>query len=338
MKGYAWLILAVAALLLLIPLPALPHAAPPESSGESDVALPDDTALPEMPESTDSGGETPAADVFRILNGDQVIQLEEREFLLRTLAFEMSPTYHSEALKAQAVAAYTYYSRRRAAQRQSPDAALKGADFASPDSRFPEEYSAERLRERWGGQFDVNYHKLCAAVDAVFGKTITCGGSLIDACYFAISSGSTESAAVVWGSEVSYLQAVASPGDRLSPGFETRVTLTPEQVRDALSGVEGMSLGEDPAGWFGQPVCSAAGTVTELSVGGTTLSGTRLRSLLGLRSACFSVSYGEGGFCFIVHGYGHGVGMSQYGADYLARQGYGWEEILHYYYTGVTIG
>ena len=82
---------------------------------------------------------------------------------------------------------------------------------------------------------------------------------------------------------------------------------------------------------------SDAGTVAQQPVGDTQLAGTRVRQLFGLRSAAFAVTYAEGQFTFAVHGYGHGVGMSQYGADYLARQGYTYEEILHYYYTDVTV-
>ncbi len=96
-------------------------------------------------------------------------------------------------------------------------------------------------------------------------------------------------------------------------------------------------LGDDPAAWFGTPATTATGSVATLPVGGKTLSGTAVRAALGLRSATFSVAYKDGTFTFTTHGYGHGVGMSQCGADYLARQGYSWQEILQYYYKNVTI-
>ncbi len=329
MKGYIALFLSIALLLLLFPLPALPR-----SGGGAAPATPESSA-PAAPESPAPSGEEGA---FRILAGDTVVTLTEREFLIRTLAFEMPASYHTEALKAQAVAAYTYYGRQRQRRRSSPDPALQGADFAAPDEKFPAEYDETALRQQWGSQFDANYKKLCAAVDAVTGQYMTYQGEWIDACYFALSCGSTEAAAVVWGQEVPYLQPVASPGDRLSPDYETTVTLSAADVKAALSrAFPDAVFGDAPEEWLQAPTLSAAGTVAAVTVGGQSVRGTAVRTALGLRSAAFTYLYKDGGFQFTVHGYGHGVGMSQYGADYLARQGYRYEEILRYYYTGVTL-
>ncbi len=333
MKGYIWLFLVAAAVLLILPLPMLPG-----SAGDGTSSLPEDTLPPGTSPGDTTSMDTATQDTFRVLCGEEVVTLTAREFLIRTLAFEMTPSYHQEALKAQAVAAYTYYGRRRQASRAQPDAALKGADFATPDSRFPGDFTVEALKTRWGNQFDGWYNKLCSAVDGVLGKTITYEGQLIDACYFAVSNGSTESAQTVWGQAVPYLVAVASPGDALCPDYETTVTLTVEQVRAALLDAQpSLTLPQDAAAWFGQPTLSAAGTVTTIPVGNGSFTGTALRQALGLRSATFAVAFSEGQFRFTVKGYGHGVGMSQYGADYLARQGYTWQEIVQYYYKGITI-
>ena len=268
-----------------------------------------------------------------------MVTLTEREFLIRILAYEMPPTYHAEALKAQAIAAYTYYSRQRQLQQTKADPALTGADFATPDNTFPGNYTAAALQHRWGEQYTVHYRKISAAVDAVMGKTVTYNGQLIDACYFAISSGLTEAAVTLWGYDAPYLQPVASPGDKLSPQYESVVTFSPEELKARLSALSTeLTFGEDPAAWLGSPAVSASGTVTSLPVGGHSITGVQARQALGLRSACFTATYSDKLFRFTVHGYGHGVGMSQYGADYLARQGYSCEEILKYYYTGVTVG
>ncbi|MBQ5840402.1 MAG: stage II sporulation protein D [Clostridia bacterium] len=328
MKGYGLLFLVAAAILLLLPLPAFSKgtASTPPSS-------PADTAS----DITDSSEPLTQTAVFRVLCGEEVVALTERDFLLRTLALEMSPTVHTEALKAQTVAAYTYYSRRRAIQNEKPDASLKGADFVTPADSFPTDYTDEALKQRWGDKYDAYRQKLEGAVDSVTGYTLQRDGALIDACYFAISNGSTESAATVWGADIPYLQAVASPGDRLAPDYCSTLTLTPTQVQTALAAEAAVTLPDDPAAWFGKPTLSAAGTVDTIPVGGTTLKGTQVRQLLGLRSATFTVDYDKERFTFTVYGYGHGVGMSQYGADYLARQGYTYEEILQYYYQGVTL-
>ena len=330
MKGYLRLLLAVAVLLLLVPIPAY-------STAVTDTAAPPSFAPQDTPANT-LPSPLPDEAVFRVLCGDEVVTLTEEDFLIRTLAMEMSPALHEEALKAQTVAAYTYYARRRQAQAENPDPKLKGADFVTPNESFPDAYNEESLRLRWGEQYTANYDRLKAAVSAVKGIAITYENALIDACYHAISSGNTESAETVWGAHIPYLQAVASPGDRLSPTYASEAVFTAEKVKTILTTeLPDLHLGEEPSSWFGDPVLSDAGTVAEQPVGDSQLAGTRVRSLFGLRSAAFSVAYTDGSFTFSVRGYGHGVGMSQYGADYLARQGYTYDEILRYYYTDVEI-
>ena len=333
MKGYGWLTLAVAALLLLLPLPAFslpPAADTPALTPPAHTSATTTTTTPSPPQDEA---------VFRILCDEEVVTLTEEDFLIRTLAMEMSPSVHEEALKAQAVASFTYYARRRQAQADKADPALKGADFAAPNDRFPAEYTEEKLRQRWGEHYEEYYAKISAAVKAVRGVAITHDGKYIDACYHAISNGSTESAETVWGADIPYLQAVASPGDRLSQGYASEVTLSADEVRSILTAeLPNATLSDDPAAWFGTPTLSEGGTVAEQPVGDTTLAGTRLRQLFDLRSAAFDVAYRDGSFTFSVRGYGHGVGMSQHGADYLARQGYTYKEILAYYYTDVTVG
>ncbi len=329
MKGYAVFLCCVACLLMLLPLPALPKAPPaaePSLSTPSEDEPPADDTQP-----TDEA-------TFKVLTDDTVTELTCREFLIRTLAYEMSPTFHAEALKAQAVAAYTYHGRRKNAQSVDPDPALCGAHFLAPDSTFPQDYSADKLRERWGDKFDEYYANLCAAVDAVTGKYITYNGQWIDACYFAMSNGTTEDAKTVWGNDVPYLRSVASPDDKQATKYETTVAFTPEQLKAALFAAEPtITLGDDPAAWFGEPTLSAAGTVASIPVGDKTLAGTAVRTALDLRSATFSVKYADGSFTLTVHGYGHGVGLSQVGANALAKKGYTWQEILQHYYTGVSI-
>lgn len=333
MKGYGLILLILAVLLLLIPLPALPR--------QTATAAPTQPTAPAASITTTATGtpaEQPTEAVFKMLCGDQVVTLPQREFLFRTLAMEMPASYHEEALKAQAVAAYTYYHRRRAAQAKQADPALKGADFVTPNDQFPQEYTEEHLRKRWGSHYDTYCEKINAALDAVEGQVITYNGALIDACFHAISNGTTESADVVWGAEVPYLQAMASPGDRTAPGYQSERRMTPDQVREALTGLNpAVTLPEDPADWFGKPTLSAAGTVESQPIGDQALAGTKVRQLMELRSAAFTVTYEEREFVFTVFGYGHGVGMSQYGADYLARQGYTYQEILAHYYADTKV-
>lgn len=328
MKGYAAFLCSIACLLMLLPLPALPKAPPA-----------DDPPL-STPVESEPPADSPHSDepTFKVLTDGQVTELTCREFLIRTLAYEMSPTFHPEALKAQAVAAYTYHGRRKNAQTINPDPALCGAHFLAPDNTFPQEYTADKLRERWGDKFDAYYATLCEAVDAVTGKYITYDGQWIDACYFAMSNGTTETAKTVWGGDVPYLRSVASPDDKLAAKYETMVTFTTEQMKAALTAADPqLNLGDDPSAWFGEATLSAAGTVASIPVGDKTLAGTAVRSALNLRSATFAIKYADSNFTITVHGYGHGVGLSQVGANALAKKGYTWQEIIQYYYTGVSI-
>lgn len=336
MKRTALMVLLLYVLLLLIPLPAL------KLGGEKRAESPPASSL-SPPE-----GETPApsagkdeADIFRLYDApsDSIIEVSTRDFLIGTVAAELPPSFHLEALKAQAVASYTYYSIQRSKSRVSPDESIRGADFANVLWGYPIYYSADSLRERWGDGFDEYYSRFSEAIDAVLGKSITCQGEPILAVYHAISSGMTESAETVWGGAVPYLTPVPSPGDKLSPDYRCEVSFTPSEFAAALKESDAeLSLEGDPAAWVGaEPECSASGTVVRIAVGGGSMSGSELRSALGLRSACFTVVFTDGAFHFTVLGYGHGVGMSQYGADYLARQGSSWEDILYYYYSGVEI-
>ena len=153
------------------------------------------------------------------------------------------------------------------------------------------------------------------------------------------AAGKTSAAAAVWGSEIPYLSSVDSPEGEEVPNYHSQVVLTAEEVRTAaLAQYPGADLSGDPSGWFSQPVENSAGGVASVDLGGVTLTGSEVRALFGLRSASFSVSWDGEAFTFDVTGYGHGVGMSQYGANAMAREGSDFEEILTWYYTGTEVG
>lgn len=333
MKRYLLWILTVYILLLLMPLPLLGTTQTDKGSQESPSSS--------GPTNSASSGNAPSAnEAFRILNTDTnaIEEVAPRDFLIGSVAAEMYPSYHIEALKAQAVASYTYYTVQRNKQRDNPDSSLKGADFADKNSGLPIYFTNDQLKDRWGKNYDTYYKKISEAVDAVPGKLIVYNNEPIVAVFHAISSGMTEDAGVVWGASYPYLVPVASPGDKLSPSYQTTVTVKPDELSSKLKSADsGLTLNGEPSAWLGQIQTSSSGTVTQIEIGGNALTGSKVREALGLKSACFSVKYEDGCFHFTVLGYGHDVGMSQYGADYLARQGSSYEDILKYYYTGVSI-
>ena len=142
----------------------------------------------------------------------------------------------------------------------------------------------------------------------------------------------------MWGNSVDYLKSVESPEGEEVPNYHSQVVLTADQVRQAvLAAYPGADLSGDPAVWFGTPAVNVGGTVSSILVGGVTLTGSQVRTLFDLRSACFTVAWDGSSFTFSVTGYGHGVGMSQYGANAMAQAGSTYEDILTWYYTGTQV-
>ena len=142
----------------------------------------------------------------------------------------------------------------------------------------------------------------------------------------------------VWGSEVPYLTGVETPEGNEVPNFQTTVTFSPSEFQTTfLAQYPEADLSGAPSAWFGAPEYASSGCVAAIPIGGVRVTGPDLRTLLGLRSARFSVSATDSAITFTVTGYGHGVGMSQYGANAMAKSGSTYREILTHYYTGVSI-
>lgn len=284
-------------------------------------------------------GQAGEAGTMKVLraSSNRVETMSDLEYVIGAVSAEMPPTYHTEALKAQAAACYTFALRSRNEQLKKPDDALSGAYINDDSSQHQGFISKEESREKWGGKFDTYYKKISEACEAVVGKAIVYNGEPIVAAFHAICSGQTESAQVVWGKDLPYLQSVQSTGDRLSPDYASTLSLTKDQFSTMAKKLGQVSLEGDASKWFANPETSKAGTVTSITIGGQKVTGQQAREAFGLRSACFTLEYKNDRFTFHVSGYGHCVGMSQYGADYMARQGSSWEEIIQHYYKGAEI-
>ena len=299
------------------------------------VSLQEDVAEEGVETASESNIEAPETVKVMASVSGEINEVELREYLIGCVACEMPPTYETEALKAQAVAAYTNLVRLK----KTPDASLDGADISDSPSKHQGYYDEATQREKYGDKYDEYRKKLEAAVDAVKGEIITYNGEPIVAAYCAVSTGRTEDAAAIWSGDVPYLKSVNSTADKLSPDCSATVVMSTEQVRQALSADGGIKLGDDPSSWFSEMILSdnKTGAVKSLNIGGKTLSGNAARKLLGLRSPSFTCDYSDGSFTFVTQGYGHLVGMSQYGANYMAQTGSSYKEILLHYYKGVKI-
>ncbi|MBQ6816445.1 MAG: stage II sporulation protein D [Clostridia bacterium] len=250
------------------------------------------------------------------------------DYIFGVVAAEMPAEYESEALKAQAIAAYTY------AVFKSQKNSVQGYHITN-DYKVDQAFiTKQEAREKWGDKADFYEQKITAAVNSVSGKYIDYNGQPILALYHAISGGKTESCEAVFGNSLPYLCGVDSSGDILNPDYQKTQSFTPEQFSTALKEV--VELSGEPINWITEVKTQENGYIESVTVGGVTVKGTEIRKLLGLRSANFDVAFGQN-FDFTVRGYGHGVGLSQSGADYLAKQGKTAEEIINWYYPGCTI-
>lgn len=270
-------------------------------------------------------------DTFRIcdMQTDTVSVLTADEYIFGVVAAEMPALYEPEALKAQAVAAYTLACRRRA---DNKDKSYDLTTDYAVDQSYISKADAEK---RWGDKAEEYSKKIKDAVADVKNLIVTYEGEPITAVYHAISSGKTEDSRDIWGGSLSYLKPVASPGDKLSPDYISEVKVSAEELQKKLG--DECKLSGEPAAYFGEPKRTDSGSVLTVPVCGTDINGAKIRSIFDLRSLNFSVKYADGSFTFTVRGYGHGVGMSQYGANYMAKQGSDFKEILTYYYTDCKV-
>ncbi len=309
------------------------------------IALPDsDGPLIEIKNEPETNKETSSAaavetekkeNIVKVFSSSDksILTVEEKDYIIGCVAAEMPVTYDEEALKAQAVACYTFFRWKK---NQGEDKSLNGADI-SDSERHQKYMTTEQMKEKWGKSFDKYYKKLEKAVDSVYKKVITYENEPIMAVFHALSPGATEDAKTVWGYEVPYLKSVSSEGDRLSPSFKSTLVLSDEEFVRLMSSLDGFSPSGKSESYIGNIEHSKAGTVTEITVCGAAYTGQQIRDALSLKSAAFSVSHTDNSFVFSVNGYGHFVGMSQYGADCMAKQGFKYDEILKHYYTGVEI-
>ena len=261
--------------------------------------------------------------VFHVLDTscNQITAINDRDFCIGALAYEMPSDFSKEALKAQCIACYTHFSKLREDSKENYDfkANLSKNEFYLKD--IPAE--SKKIYSQ--------------AVDEVFGKVLTDSkGNLIKIAYHAISSGQTESAKDIFGFESEFLQPVSSAGDVNVSGYLSSKEFSGNTFQKIMS-EKGVSFSGEPSQWIGEIKRTNSGTVMKIQIGNQTFSGAEIREIFSLRSADFDIMYINNKFILTVYGYGHGVGMSQYGADSMAKQGATYEEIIHHYYGNCLI-
>lgn len=312
MKKIFLLAVIVLAAMLLLPLTALENLEVTPTSAPSTTPL----------------KSTNQTKTFKVLisSTNTVTEITADDYIFGVVAAEMPALYHEEALKAQAVCAYTFALWR---QKENAEKEYDITDDFTVDQAY---ISRQAALEKWGENAEEYTKKIEKAINDTKNLTITHNKEIILSVYHAISCGSTESAENIWGKDYPYLKTVSSAGDKLADNYISTVTVNFETLKTTFGETE-----QPLNNCFTDFNRSEQGTVISLKVFGKEYSGSEVRKLLNLKSQNFEVAYSEDGVTFTVYGYGHGVGLSQNGANYMANQGSTFKEILTHYYTNCEI-
>lgn len=272
-----------------------------------------------------------------VKNGDAVEIMALDVYLQGVVRGEMPASFELEALKAQAAAERTYIYYQLAAGRKE---AHSNADVCTDPSCCNAWLSEEAAREKWGGDFDGWESRIEEAVAATDGQVALYDGQPILAVFHSSSAGKTAGAGDVWSGDMPYLRSVDSPeGEETVPNYYSAAEFTAAEAKALLAQAHPeLTFSGGPDKWFGAVEKDESGRVGTVEVCGAPLRGVEVRRIFSLRSACFTIDAAADRVTFRVTGYGHGVGMSQYGANELARQGRTWQEILLWYYADIAIG
>ena len=252
-----------------------------------------------------------------------VEDMELEAYVTCAVLGEMPASFEAEALKAQAVVARTYALRRFSLQQKHEGGAVC-TDYACCQAFC----TAQEYLSKGNTQQDLD--KISQAVSQTQSQVLKYDTQLIEATYFSCSGGRTEDAVAVWGQDIPYLRSVDSPGEEEAAHYIDTVTFTVSELEQALeTDLEG--------NWLGAVSYTDGGGVDTITIGATEYKGTQLRQLLGLRSTAFVMTAVGDTVTVTTKGFGHRVGMSQYGADAMAVSGSTYDEILAYYYPGTDL-
>ena len=255
-----------------------------------------------------------------------VRDISEDDYLTCVVLCEMPAEFEIEALKAQAIVARTYALRRQKTGSKHPSAAVCMEPSCCQGYKSVEAYLS-------AGGTSADVEKIRHAVVSTRNTVLTYKGELIEATYFSCSGGYTEDAQAVWGSDIPYLRATPSPGEEGAARYTDTVTFSTKEFLQKL----GCTKPAGATGWLSDVEYTQGGGVASIRLCGKVFSGTTVRQLLGLRSTAFTITVLGDTVTVTTKGFGHRVGMSQYGADAMAANGSDYKEILQHYYQGIEL-
>lgn len=256
-------------------------------------------------------------------NKNKIIELDLEDYVKGVIAGEMPISFEIEALKAQAVAARTYGVKR----------INKNNKYDVVDTVMNQVYLDDNtLRTKWGNNYDLYMNKIETAVKETKGEYVDYNGKYADTLFFSTSVGNTENSEEIFGTKISYLQSVSSEWDEeVSPVYQEKNVFTRETFCKKLG------LNDCSKIYVNIKNETSTGRIKTVEINGKNFTGTAVAYLLGIRSNYFSIYIENNNVVVYTKGFGHGVGMSQYGAEGMATNGYLYNEILEHYYQGTTI-
>lgn len=270
--------------------------------------------------STNNTTNSSVSEITAYRSNGSVINLNMTDYLIGVVSSEMPASFNLEALKAQSVLARKYALKAK-------QTGKKLTDTVSTQSYI----DMDQMKNKWGNSFNTYYNKIKNAVENTNGEYLSYNGNYIEALYHSTNNGKTESSLDVFGNYYPYLISVSSEYDKNASSYLKAISMPIDTISNKL----GLSLNNDSV--ISILSYTDGGNIKEININGNNFSGKKIRELLGLRSADFDISISDNNANITTRGYGHGVGMSQYGANGMANAGYGYKDILSHYYPGTTL-
>lgn len=297
------------------------------ASPDRDASIPPEFGTTEMQtiEQTENTQRKEVAMINVMLANKRTENMLLRDYVVGVLLAEMPADFHTEALKAQAIVARTYALKKVMFNNKHPMA------VCTDPSCCQGYLSQEAYRSDKGTLKDIE--RIEQAVEETMNLVLVHNGKLIEATYFSCSGGMTEDAAAVWGEDIPYLQATKSPGEENAARYTETVKFSIEEFEKRL----GTSFSGGPDTWINNVTYTNGGGVDTITIGGKQYTGTEVREKLGLRSTIFTITIIGTSAVITTKGFGHRVGLSQYGAEAMAVQGATFDKILQHYYSGTEL-
>lgn len=270
--------------------------------------------------STNKTTKSSVSEITVYRSNGSVINLNMTDYLIGVVSSEMPASFNFEALKAQSVLARTYALKAK-------QTGKKLTDTVSTQSYI----DIDQMKNKWGNSFNTYYNKIKNAVENTNEEYLSYNGNYIEALYHSTNNGKTESSLDVFGNYYPYLISVSSEYDKNASSYLRTINMPLDTISNKL----GLSLNNDSV--INILSYTDGGNIKEININGNNFSGKKVRELLGLRSADFDISISDNNANITTRGYGHGVGMSQYGANGMANAGYSYKDILSHYYPGATL-